>query len=286
MALRTSLLAVGCLVSGIGLVYGCSSDDTGAAAASSGGVGGDTAAASSSYLPSAGVEQGGTGGSNPTSASSGGLTCSEEYTNIPKGECDLLAQDCASGTFCGVATVDGAKTTKCVPDLGGVKDKGADCVSNSECKSGLTCVDNHCSPFCCPATDEPCDGGTCDVNLNFEMGKTAFAMACSYLTICDLFAGNCAEGMDCHLSDATACLAVCDSPSDNAVSEGGDCMYRNDCGESQLCNNNSPDMGVCRYFCDTTKADQPAGKGGCPQDRMCKPAGGTGCSNLGLCVPI
>jgi hypothetical protein len=174
----------------------------------------------------------------------------------------------------------------CLPDLGGVKDKGADCSTNSECKSGLSCVDKHCSPFCCPADNEPCGGGSCDVNLNFGDGQTAYVMACSYLPICDLFAGNCANGTDCHLTDAASCLSVCDSPSDQAVSEGGKCKYRNDCGESQLCNNNQPDDGVCRYFCDTTKADQPAGKGGCPADRKCKPAGGTGCTNLGICLPM
>ncbi|MBM4356735.1 MAG: hypothetical protein FJ096_01360 [Deltaproteobacteria bacterium] len=284
MILRHSFVGALALVSALAWSYGCSSDDTGASGNATGTGGSAMVSSSSTTIPSVSsvVGSGGAGGST----SSGGATCSVEYTNIPVGECDLLKQDCPSGKFCGVTKVEGVSKSMCLADLGGVKDKGADCSTNSECKSGLSCIDKHCSPFCCPANNEPCGGGSCDVNLNFEDGKSAFAMVCSYLPICDLFAGNCAKGTDCHLTDPASCLAVCDSPSSQAVSEGGKCMYRNDCGESQLCNNNAPDDGVCRYFCDTSKTGEPAGKGGCPADRKCKPAGGTGCMNLGICFPM
>lgn len=220
------------------------------------------------------------------STSSGGLSCMENYTSIPTGECDLLQQNCPSGSFCVVDKVNGMVTTKCVPDQGGLKDKGVECTTNSECKGGLNCVDKHCSPFCCPGTNEPCGGGTCDVNLSFDIDKTLFAMTCSYSVSCDLFAGNCAQGSDCHISDASACLAVCDAPSDQAVAEGGKCMYRNDCGDSQICNKNQPDDGVCRFFCKTKSMGLTPGKGGCPSGQSCKAISGTGCADLGLCLPM
>jgi hypothetical protein len=177
-------------------------------------------------------------------------------------------------------------TTKCVPDQGGLKDKGVDCSTNSECKGGLRCVNERCSPVCCPETDEPCGGGTCDINLVLNADRMMFAMTCGYAVSCDLFAGNCATGTDCHLSDASACLAVCDVPSDQAVPEGGKCMYRNDCGDSQYCRKNQPDDGVCRYLCNTKSMGLAPGKGGCPSGQSCEEVSPTGCTDLGACVPM
>lgn len=262
------------------LTAACSSDSSD----TSGGTGG-AAQTSSSSSPTGGPSSGSS--SAPSSSSgSGMLTCSEEYTTVPKGDCDLLQQDCPVGQFCGVSSEGGKAQSKCLPSKGGLKDKGADCTTNSECKDGMTCIDKHCSPFCCPGTNEPCGGGKCDVNLSFDGDKAIYAAACSYLPICDLFQGSCKDGAMCHLADAASCLAVCDAPSDGFVEEGGTCKFRNDCGDSQLCNNNAPDKGVCRYFCDTTKTNAAPGAGGCPEGRQCKAAGGTGCNNLGICMPM
>lgn len=281
MRLGRSFLGATVALSAVVWSYGCSSAET-----DTGGVGGSTSATSSTATGTAT----GTATNTATATSSTGsgmmpIECKQTYTSVPKGDCDLLQQDCPAGKVCVVADMGGKPVSNCVDDLGGLKDKGAPCSTNSECKGGMICVDSLCSPVCCPGTNEPCGGGTCDVNLSFDNNPAVYAMACSYLPICTLFAGDCKGGTECHISDAGACLAVCDAPAASHVDEGGKCKYRNDCGESQFCNNNQPDDGVCRFFCDTTMPNAAEGKGGCPMGRTCKPAGGTGCTNLGICLP-
>lgn len=282
LSLRTSLGVVAMM--GVALAANACSggDETGGSTSATSGSGGATSSSASSMSMASSSSSSG----SMASSGSGMIACDEKYTSIPVGECDLLQQNCAAGSFCAVAKVDGKSSTKCVPDQGGIKDKGAECTTNSECKGGLSCVDKHCSPFCCPSNNEPCGGGSCDVNLSFDGDTSVFVMTCSYSPSCDLFAGNCAMGTECHMADATACLAVCDAPSDMPVSEGGKCQYRNDCGDSQICNKNQPDDGVCRYFCNPKNAGAAAGKGGCPSGQQCKPISGTGCNDLGICIPM
>ena len=276
---RSSLCAlVAC--SALAWSYGCSVEET----TSSGAGGASSTTSSTTTTPSTST----TTSTTTMSTSSGSMTiqCTKATTTVPKGDCDLLQQDCPAGMVCGVAKEGGMAVSKCQPDKGGLKVAGSACTTNTECKGGMSCVAGFCSPFCCPDTNEPCAGGTCDVNLSFGADKSIYALACSYLPICTLYGGECKNGEECHLTDASACLAVCDAPSDTHVDEGGMCTYRNDCGESQLCNKNEPDMGVCRHFCDTTKAGAEPGKGGCLAGRTCKTVSGTGCTNLGLCLPM
>jgi hypothetical protein len=214
----------------------------------------------------------------------GPIDCEPGYTNIPNGGCDLLKHDCPAGSWCGVTKEGAGFKTVCLPDsMSGLKDKGSACTSNSECKPGMLCVQDHCTPFCCPKSHQPCGMGKCDVNVTFA--TDAKAMMCSYLDTCELFKGNCKDKYQCHITDGPNCLAECDKPSPNQVKEGEKCMYRNDCGDSQLCNKNAPDTGNCRYFCDTAKwMGLEPGKGGCPMGRKCTMIS-SGCMNLGLCTP-
>lgn len=244
--------------------YGCSSD-SGSDSSGSGGASGTTS------------------NTTTTSTGSGMGSCADMYTSVPKGDCDLIAQDCGDGQACAVVD-DGGAVSKCIPAGAGQKDKGEPCATNAECKGGLSCLADHCAPFCCPGTNEPCGEGKCDVNVNFDNDATMFAYACSYSPTCDLFAGNCADGAECHLSDASACLSVCDKPSGADAAEGDPCKYRNDCGDSQVCNTNMPDDGICRFFCNTGNSGAEAGKGGCPMGRKCVPVS-TGCDGLGICLP-
>ncbi len=228
-----------------------------------------------------------TGSSSTTSDSTSStsnvpLTCGEAITNAMETDCELLNQTCGTGFWCDMKTVGASLVTVCKPDTGGLLDKGMDCTQLSECKAGLLCVDKKCSPFCCPSTDEPCGGGSCDIKLNSGAG---WAMMCSYATTCTLFEGTCTEGEYCHLTDAAQGLAVCDSPTANVEDEGGPCEYRNDCKESALCNKNPPDMGICRHLCNTTTPNADPGKGGCVAERECKPMKADGIPNLGICLP-
>ena len=237
--------------------------------------------------------QGGSGGTTTTSSSGGGggapLTCAGTYTNITDGTCDLLAQNCPDGRSCDVSTMGGVKTY-CRASAGGLKDIGSPCQSPAECKDHLICIDSKCSAYCCPTTDEPCAGGTCDIHVNFGSGK--YAMACSYSQACELFLGQCPEGEDCHIANGAQGLVVCDAPSGTSVPEGGACEYRNDCGDSMQCNHTPPDtgdggnLGACRFNCkvDTWQSLTP-GLGGCPGNQTCNDLTYGQLPNIGVCVP-
>jgi hypothetical protein len=266
------------LLLGLGFLVACTvtkvsvDDDVGGA--NSGGAGGQG--------PGGGAT-GPMGATGPvTSSSAGGaLTCSEAYTDIT-GDCDLLAQDCPQGQWCDVS----GTTAACVPTTGSLKTIGMKC-SQGECAAGMRCVGNYCSPYCCPATDEPCGEGTCDIHLTFG---TSYAMMCSFNAACTLFAGDCPDGMDCHIGDADSGLAVCDLPSAGMVGEGEVCIYRNDCGESQICNKNGNDKdgenGKCRNLCIVSKWEQlEVPKGGCLAERVCTMVNAGTFMDLGMCLP-
>ncbi len=265
----------------IAWAYGCSGSSGGGGSGSgptsgAGGTGSGTMSSATSASTAASM-------AGTMSTGSGMIMCMSMYSTIPVGECDLLQQNCPMGSVCTVAQDGASLKTACQPGAGGLKGKGSDCTTNSECKDGLSCIEKHCTPFCCPDNDKPCDTGKCDIEVTFNANKSLHANVCSYAKSCNLFKGDCPMGTECHLSEPTACLNVCDAPSAMHVDEGKPCKYRNDCGDSQFCNMNAPDTGVCRYFCDTTAAGgTAAGKGGCPPMRKCTPLK-SGCMNLGFC---
>lgn len=276
MALRYLGLVLG---TGLLVAVGCgddtSTDDDGSGASGSGAAG------------AAGPV--GSGGSTSATMTGGGgsapLTCTGNYTDIPVGECDLLGQNCPAGTWCNVVD-NGGLTTACVAHAGGLKGKGDPCTVEAECDIGLICLD-QCRPVCCPDTNEPCDGGECNLQVDFGGG---YAFMCTYNIGCTLFAGDCAMGTECHIQDADSGLAVCIGPSPAQVEEGEVCEFVNDCKESQLCNTNAPDgmpdeKGVCRHLCDTTKLANAAGEGGCLMGRTCVEVNAPGFPNLGICTP-
>ncbi|MFP6683958.1 MAG: hypothetical protein VB934_04565 [Polyangiaceae bacterium] len=261
------------------LAMGCGSpDETDDGSTAGAGAGGSTAPST----PSSGGS-GSVGGAGPGGMGSGaGLTCTEAYTDMT-GDCDLLAQDCPTGFWCNVV----GEAAACVASTGSLKGIGAECFQG-QCAAGLRCLEKFCSPYCCPASNEPCGEGTCDVHVTFGM---KYAMMCSFNAGCTLFEGNCPEGQYCHIGDADAGLAVCDLPASSFVAEGEVCKYRNDCGESQLCNKNGSDKngenGVCRHLCKPSDWENlDPGKGGCAADRKCKPANAGSFMDLGICEPV
>jgi hypothetical protein len=211
----------------------------------------------------------------------GGIACPVEYTNI-SGPCDLLQQDCPTGNSCVPQGAGATGTTACTP-AGGLADQGEPCSSHEDCQDGLHCMLDRCTAFCCPATDEPCLHG-CDLQVDYGAG--AYAMVCSTEVGSCLFQDMCPEGTDCHISDANAGLTVCDQPSATSSPEGGPCQFRNDCGDSQTCNQSPPDDGICRHLCDVANWQglQPA-LGGCLPGRTCNEIMLPAFPGVGICLP-
>ncbi|HTJ83445.1 MAG TPA: hypothetical protein VL400_17115, partial [Polyangiaceae bacterium] len=172
-----------------------------------------------------------------TSTGSGPLMCPSEVTNIT-GDCDLFTQDCPQTNQTCTFVDDGTGNTKtsCVL-ANGLKGVGQTCASDGECQAHLFCIGDPgtCTPACCPDTDEPCNGGQCNLTVNVQAGPSQgelHFMACTYGMACALFDPSvCPGSEDCHLSGPA--FAVCSQPSPTPVGEGEACMYVNDCGESQ-----------------------------------------------------
>jgi hypothetical protein len=129
------------------------------------------------------------------------------------------------------------------------------------------------------------------MQVNFS-ANNEWAFACSYPLACTLFTGSCPTGQACHISDGENGIVVCDSPSGTEVPEGGQCQYRNDCGDSQQCATVAPDNSdagtghSCRYNCqfDAWQTLEP-GLGGCPPTQTCHDLGLDQLPNVGICVP-
>ena len=213
------------------------------------------------------------------------IECSDGYTNMAVGECDLLQQNCAQGQTCKPKYTGTDWTTICVVSSG-LKGPAENCTDDSECKAGLTCL-NQCLAFCCPDNDQPCGGGACNLQVNWNETEY-FTMVCSYAEMCTLFQDMaCPDGSECHIEDTTQGLTTCIPPSPTQVEEGENCTFLNDCKDMQFCFAAAQgEQGVCRYNCDTTApAGTPAGLGGCPAGQTCQPNYNFGIPNVSICLP-
>jgi hypothetical protein len=238
-------------------------------------------------------------GGNPSTAGStvstttGGdppLVCSGTYTNVPKGACDLLNQDCAPGQTCTPVKSAGVWTTKCNP-ASGLKGAGKPCQVQSECEEELFCIGSgefgQCIPICCRTTGEPCGGGACNLEVTFDgtVVPNIYVYMCTYAQQCTLLTENaCPAGSECHIEDARQGLASCSPPSDQQVDEGGSCEYLNDCKDMQNCTNEGG-MSFCRYYCYKSAGGTGVpGLGGCPAGQECIDVD-LGVDDVGVCQP-
>jgi hypothetical protein len=155
----------------------------------------------------------------------------------------------------------------------------------SECQAGLFCAD-VCTPICCPDNQQPCNSGSCNVELHLDSGK-GFVVVCSFNEQCTLLTKNaCPKGFDCHLQDTNTGLSTCMPPSDMQVDEGGSCFYLNDCKDMQFCYGmHANEPGNCRWNCRLSDKNKSApGLGGCPKGQTCQ-AFDLGVPDVGLCLP-
>ncbi len=214
-----------------------------------------------------------------SSASTGGapISCLADHATFDGGPCNLLHQDCPDGMHCNFKSAgSGNWTTECEARAG-LKNLGAECGEDAECESGLFCVFSVCTPVCCPSTDEPCNGGNC--NLTFSVDANDSIRLCTYSKQCiPLTADACPEDTACHFEEPQ--VATCVPGSGSNVAEGEECAALNDCGNMQQCASSD---GVCRYICMLEENSQPPGFGGCLVGQTCETSPEVGFVGLGLC---
>jgi hypothetical protein len=292
------LLALSLAVfAGAAAIASCSTGSSTSAA----GAGGLTAFANAASGPttssaSSTTSSTGAGGSTPDS----GIVCPMQYTTAKTGTCNLLNQTCPAGQTCEPQQVGSDIETACSPSPG-LKQANEDCYDLTEdCDAKLLCIGaspttpGKCVAFCCPGTNEPCNGGVCNLEVPFG---SATAFMCSYGQRCQLLTANaCPSGYECHIDTAAGTgVAICDEPSSANSPELGPCQYINDCASMQQCFN-APGVGnsgTCLWYCYVTgpKASQPPGLGGCEPNETCQasyqgqPIMLNGFSNVGLCFP-
>lgn len=267
-ALLVALASTGCGDSGGGTGGGSASSSSGGdGGESTSDGGGPTTIASSVVASSVASSSSSTGGTNP---------CSNTASTV-QGDCDLLQQDCPDGGHCTWAQQGGDFTTVCEPRAG-LKNLGAECGIDAECEAGLFCVFSVCTPVCCPATDEPCNGGNCNLNLTLDADDSV--RLCTYSKQCTpLTADACPEDTGCHFEEPQ--VATCVPGSGEDVGEGEDCVALNDCANMQQCS--QLEGGVCRYICLLEENSQPPGFGGCLAGQTCVTSPEIGFAGLGIC---
>lgn len=258
-----------------GMVAACSSSETPATSTpttSAGGAGGSSGVTTSSSA-------GGAGGEVP-------LMCFAQYTTVPKGECDLLKQDCPLGSTCAPMPSDGDYVSMCKPSAG-LKSAGETCYSEAECKAKLFCVAGKCAAVCCRDDNRPCNGGICDITVPFGIRKVYF---CHYAPKCDLLTPNaCPLGLGCHIEDKDQGLATCVAPSGTPAPDLGPCLYLNDCDDMEQCYaTGTSGTSTCHYYCFLSGSSAAPGLGGCPDGQTCQSsyqgkAIDFGVPNVGLC---
>lgn len=256
------------------------------------GAGGSSSTTSASFGGEGGVGGGTTTTTFVTTTSdtapeAGPIVCKGMSTNVPKGDCDALQQDCPPGQSCRPVLAEGSYRTMCLPSAG-LKSAGETCAVESECRDGLFCVLGKCSPVCCRDDNVPCAGGICDVSSKYGAYNMYF---CHYAPTCDLLTPNaCAEGTACHVEDVKQGLATCAEPSGANSHDLGPCEFLNDCPDMEQCYSPTATIQkVCRYYCWLDAPEgTPAGLGGCPEAQSCRSKSGTvgisfGVTGLGLC---
>jgi hypothetical protein len=281
------MTVMGLVLAGLGACKGGAGSGHGGA----GGAGGETGTSTTFTATTSSTTDDAGGDGGP-------IVCLASYSNFPhNGPCNLINQDCNPGYTCLPTTTSAGVSTACKP-AAGLKGVNELCYSAGECDAKLTCIGQsgthpgNCLAFCCnDSSNEPCNGGIC--NLKVDFGNGYFAYMCSYGQRCQILTADaCPPGFDCHVETAAgAGVAVCIAPSPNPAPELGACNYLNDCGSMQECYANGS-SSVCLYYCDLSGPNTMAapGLGGCPTGETCASSYdgqtiNTGVTGVGLCIP-
>ncbi len=290
---RAYVACFGC-VTAVGVLVACKGGGNSGGSGGTGGatsttVGSTTTGMGSTTTSVVSTTTTGTGMTGTSSSTGSALMCTgtQPYTNITKGTCDLLNQDCMGNMTC--APTDngtGGTTTSCAITAG-LSPPGSTCMQDTSCVKGSLCISNVCSQVCCPGTMQPCGSGACDIQVTLN-GTMDFIFVCDYAPACKLFMPMaCATGTQCH--PAAAGLATCVSPSGTMVAEGQPCQHVNDCGDMEGCFAPQGSTNfVCRYLCQVGSM-AAAGAGGCPASETCQGDSSlgfdSGSTMVGICSP-
>lgn len=187
------------------------------------------------------------------------------------GECDLVAQDCPSGSKCSFARpFDGGRAVRqCMPN--GSRTEGQTCLGDSvgnDCERGLTCSPRGFA-----------DGGSelicrrfCFSSSTCRSPQICYALV-SIPTIPDIPltcenppSGCSLLGQDCPRV-GEACYPGQSQPlcfPEGQIQNGGACFFSNECRRGSACFN-----GRCRIMCAF-----PSGNPGCTGAAVCREATG------------
>jgi hypothetical protein len=203
-----------------------------------------------------------------------------------KGECDLVAQDCAGGKECVIVPSDGGFAARCEDPSSGSVPKGGVCSTTADCVAGGRCIMNRCSPHCCTLGDNtPCgvsvpEGfiGTCGINLKDQQTSIDLGLFCTFNAACKPYKIQpCPSDYTCLVEDMSGsakCVQIYMTPGKTV---GQTCTAANDCQDGMMCVGGGPDGGsVCMWVCykgggpyPANISSLPAGQGGCPANKMC-----------------
>jgi hypothetical protein len=238
-----------------------------------------------------------------------------------KGPCDLVLQDCPSGSQCGVQSrPDGSYLAACGPTqaVQHVALANPCCPSataaDDPCLPGLVCIGDpcvgdagggRCTPYCCTGNDTNCGAspegftGHCDVSIVDNAGAPLYEV-CEYAPPCKpLGLVACPAGYTCLVEDQAGdskCSQIFNAGGP-ALTEGQTCKYNNACASGLMClTETTPEGGTtaqCLMLCYTGSGTPPfdagalgmkPGTGGCNTGKACSPAPQIFPPWLGVCL--
>ncbi len=174
-----------------------------------------------------------------------------------KGDCDVVAQNCAPAAQCDYGQLsDGGVGRVCL--AAGTVAEGGDCSATAFCGKGNICLtDGKCHKFCYTSND--CgNGGLCNITVGIP-GTTEQPAVCLRLEACNPLTQNCSKTADsCYPATptASACFptgmaAIGAACGQNFCVKGGACLLPS----------SSSTSGVCRQMCNLD-AGRPSCDGG------------------------
>ncbi|PTL85157.1 hypothetical protein DAT35_00025 [Vitiosangium sp. GDMCC 1.1324] len=202
------------------------------------------------------------------------------------GGCDLVAQDCPSGSKCTYVRQGDVTARRCVPD--GTVAEGGACASTATpsgdfydtCKAGLYCTDQKapgggtvftCQKFCYGS--EQCTAPRDCIEVLRFTGSDELPRVCGEAgPKCDPLAQGCASPRGCYPSPGSG--PVCATA--GTAEDGAPCTYSNDCRPGSACVKDGAAL-TCRRLCRA-----PSGEPGCASGH-CEPL--LGSTGVGACVP-
>jgi hypothetical protein len=256
---RFAALSFAMLSASLALACGSSSSDGGTTGGDTGTGGKDTSSGDTSGGDSNPVKDTSTtptdstsdGASDTPKSDGGGLTACDPH---PGDECNMVKQDCAAiDETCEFDSSKGHNT--CQKLTVGTVGKGEKCDSaTNPCDRGLFCYSGKCSPACCPGDNSVCGGsGICNLSITApgDAGDVVLYHTCTYSDNCHPFKYDCPTDQVCLFSEEPDVFA-CSTPSTSAAysaAPGINCLYANDCGESQACFNTKGTDAASDYKC-------------------------------------